>query len=171
MKRLEWREPASYQRARNREISGAPQWWMTHVIALGSAGGVFALFQIGKFSRGGRSEMTTEVALAISVGIGVLVGYLFPILAIFTSRRVWTDNKGLHRRHVTGGQTTEETLAWEHIVDYKIERAVYAGKGFDELRVKTSGGGEWLIGLDGKQLRSQLDEVFRAHAQGGKAGS
>jgi hypothetical protein len=171
MKHLKWNESASYMWARARHYSGPPKWWYLHMLAAGTAGGLFVLGQIAKWFRGGKSQMTIWTEITICLGVGFVFGYWAPILSMFASCRVWTNDRGLHRKSLEVGHVTVETWPWERIAGYQIDRVIYNGKGFDELRVKLTNGGEVRIGLDGQQLKSQFAEVFRAYAQGGKQGS
>ena len=133
MKHLKWNESASYLWARARHISGPPNWWFLHKLAAGTAVGLFVLGQIAKWWRGGTSQMTIWTEITICLGVGFTVGYFVPILSLLSSCRIWTNDRGLHRKRVEGPHVIVESWPWANITGYEIQHVVYNGRGFDEV--------------------------------------
>ena len=107
------------------------------------------------------AQMSIWTEIVICIGVGVCFGYYVPFLNLLAPARVWTNDRGLHRKYLMADKVAVESWPWEKIQGYKIERVMYSGRAFDELQVDLGGREPLRIGLSGKQLQSEFAEVLR----------
>jgi hypothetical protein len=166
MQQIKWQEPASFIRARKRQLSLGINRKRQLILFLAVTGVLLLIFAaatlIGYSRHGFKEGFGLWWIYVIPFGVGLAIAYVIPWISSLTNAQIAVSQTGIYRTSRESAILVLQHWPWQNIRSWRISTVVLDEASYRVLEFSLGDGQTISIGLSEKMNVDQLEDLLQS---------